>query len=698
MHDIQRNPTKKIKLDLNSCKFSEEIEVLKILKNSNLELEDLELIDKCMKTHIFMRNLESIARKEVIKQMSYCFVPKDSIIFYQGSKGNFFYIIKIGKVNLYINDEKKKTLMQGESFGELALLHESKRSGTIKSTEDTYLWCLDRKKFKQVSDYINNKNFEENRKFVQSIPLIKNMDSVNITRLASNLIKVIYDPNNFIVKEGEPADCIYIIKEGSVECTKGNKFIRCLSKGDFFGINSVLTETPRSLNVIAKTVCVIYSISVGILTLILGPNFKDILFLNFIKIAIKNSKSFGKINISLIEQTYSCFKVKRFFKGNIVLPKGTLMNKKIIIIIEGNLSKCEVPNNNNNSSLNLSCSFNISSDLNKYSGRGKILFDDDFTFEKNDINNKLNFDLIADPDCFLLEADLEDFTKLIGGTIFDVTEKSCLIDALQKIPLFKNFNEKQIYSIADAVKLKEFNINKKIIEEKEIGSKFYIVKSGKVDVFARGKYVRTLNENEYFGEKSLFIKEPRSATVIAADNKVILYEFDEDIFINLPENIREYIAKRIPLQDETIQLNQLDYIQTLGKGNFGSVHLVSCKKNNCLYALKAISKAQIDQDQIHPNLEMERRILLKIDHPFIMKMVKSLKDEHDVYFLTEYIRGKEMWDVLRDIGLLNKEQSLFYACSLMIAVDYLHKRKFIYRDIKPENIILTESVFINLYY
>ena len=152
------------------------------------------------------------------------------------------------------------------------------------------------------------------------------------------------------------------------------------------------------------------------------------------------------------------------------------------------------------------------------------------------------------------------------------------------------------------------------------------------------------------------------------------------------------ILKRIALQDNTVELSDLDYISTLGKGNFGNVYLVKCRKNECYYALKSISKTQIDQEQLHCNLDMERKILLQIDHPFIMKLVKSLKDDDNIYFLTEYIRGKELWDVIRDIGLLNKSQSLFYGCSMMMAVDYLHKRKFIYRDIKPENIIVTEQV------
>ena len=172
----------------------------------------------------------------------------------------------------------------------------------------------------------------------------------------------------------------------------------------------------------------------------------------------------------------------------------------------------------------------------------------------------------------------------------------------------------------------------------------------------KNNYIRSLNDYEFFGERSLFIKEPRSATAIAAE-KVSLYVLSKDIFKNLEDNLKDYILKRIALQDNTVELSDLDYISTLGKGNFGNVYLVKCRKNECYYALKSISKTQIDQEQLHCNLDMERKILLQIDHPFIMKLVKSLKDDDNIYFLTEYIRGKELWDVIRDIGLLNKSQS-----------------------------------------
>jgi cGMP-dependent protein kinase len=62
----------------------------------------------------------------------------------------------------------------------------------------------------------------------------------------------------------------------------------------------------------------------------------------------------------------------------------------------------------------------------------------------------------------------------------------------------------------------------------------------------------------------------------------------------------------------------------------------------------------------------------------------------------DYLKGKELFDVIRDIGILNKNEAQFYIGSIMLAVQYLHERKFLFRDIKPENIMVLENGYIKL--
>lgn len=81
-----------------------------------------------------------------------------------------------------------------------------------------------------------------------------------------------------------------------------------------------------------------------------------------------------------------------------------------------------------------------------------------------------------------------------------------------------------------------------------------------------------------------------------------------------------------------------------------------------------------------------------MDFPFVMKFYRSFKDNSNIYFLEEYVKGIELFDAIRDIGLLKTYDSQFYTGSLILALEYLHSLSVIYRDIKPENIMVDEKV------
>lgn len=269
--------------------------------------------------------------------MSLCSVMQDDVIFSQGSIGNYFYIIKKGQIQLIINNNPVKFLEQGESFGELALLHGTPRSGTVIATSDCLLWVLERKNFKKIVDHINHINFEENKKFIQSISILSNIENDQKSILCSNLIKELYEPGAQIVKEGEVANCLYIIKDGEVECMSNKKVIRTLKKGEHFGERSILLDSTRTMDVNAKTKCVCYSISIETLKTMVGEKYREVLYLNFIKSAFSNSKNLRKFNLKLVETAYECFGAANYSKNDVVIPQGYMVSSKLVIVIEGNL-------------------------------------------------------------------------------------------------------------------------------------------------------------------------------------------------------------------------------------------------------------------------------------------------------------------------------------------------------------------------
>lgn len=335
-----RTSSKKVKV-LKENFPSLEYEVMKIVKKNNKELEDAKLIENCIAKHFFMRVLERQARVEIIREMTLCFVPAESMIFTQGEPGNFFYILKEGKVDVLVDGNVVKSLRSGENFGELALLHGAARSASVKAISDCYLWVLERKNFRKIIDHINQINFEENKKFIQSIPILANLEIDQKALLCSNLIKEVFEEGSIIVKEGELASCIYIVKEGEVDCISKGKVVRTLHKGDHFGERAILIDCTRTLDVVAKTKCVCYAVSVDTLRSMVGEQFRSALYLNFIKSSFSTSKFFQKFNLKLLDKIFEHFKAVNLASNQVAYPEGHLIFSKFVVIIDGSLIKVD---------------------------------------------------------------------------------------------------------------------------------------------------------------------------------------------------------------------------------------------------------------------------------------------------------------------------------------------------------------------
>uniref|UniRef100_A0A8C5Y2R2 cGMP-dependent protein kinase n=1 Tax=Microcebus murinus TaxID=30608 RepID=A0A8C5Y2R2_MICMU len=141
----------------------------------------------------------------------------------------------------------------------------------------------------------------------------------------------------------------------------------------------------------------------------------------------------------------------------------------------------------------------------------------------------------------------------------------------------------------------------------------------------------------------------------------------------------------------------LRLITTLGVvGLFPRLAQVKVKNENVAFAMKCIRKKHIVDTKQQEHVYSEKKILEELCSPFIVKLYRTFKDNKYVYMLLEACLGGELWSILRDRGSFDEPTSKFCVACVTEAFDYLHRLGIIYRDLKPENLILDAEGYLKL--
>jgi len=137
-----------------------------------------------------------------------------------------------------------------------------------------------------------------------------------------------------------------------------------------------------------------------------------------------------------------------------------------------------------------------------------------------------------------------------------------------------------------------------------------------------------------------------------------------------------------------VELRHFNLLRCVGKGAFGKVRIVEHRESKKLYALKYINKVQCIKIRAVQNIIRERYILEEIEHPFIVNLRYAFQDDENMFMVIDLMMGGDLRYHLYRLGGFSEEMIRFFASEISCALNYLHQKNILHRDLKPDNILL----------
>jgi serine/threonine protein kinase len=186
------------------------------------------------------------------------------------------------------------------------------------------------------------------------------------------------------------------------------------------------------------------------------------------------------------------------------------------------------------------------------------------------------------------------------------------------------------------------------------------------------------------------------ASVAAAKTKREKEIQEQNQKYSSPTNRRSLSSDNKNGSTTKIKLDAFELTQVIGKGSFGKVVLVRKKDTGKLYAMKILNKQNIIKRKQVDHTKTERAVLSFTRHPFIVSLHWAFQSKKKLYFVLDYCSGGELFFHLGQAGEFRESVTCFYTAELVLALAHLHSRGVVYRDLKPENVLLDGDGHVKL--
>ncbi|CAK8995655.1 unnamed protein product [Durusdinium trenchii] len=589
-----------------------------------------------------------------------------------------------------------------------------KRRKTARGStaEGTKIESLAQEKKRMIE---KNIALQEDVIFISQVNLFKRVPKEMHPLLVTSLTSTQFKSGQSVVKQGDQGTELFIIRSGEVTVLvskdgKAPKRVASLKAGDYFGERAVMFDEPRGATVVAATAATAFSMT--------KEKFTELNLEDYVKFAQRRTSGPAAIEAKLPSEKTEA---DRQMLMEALRKNPNLRQRSEIVEMHGE-ALIDLMWKQSVEARQVMISQGNMADY------FYIIQDGKFAVQSDSITKAA----LKPGDCFgelpLLQLRPHEHSVLalersnvwvidrwqFKNILFKVPEHKLMeyIAYLDRVSLLDALSLEEKTSTAQALTHMHFKMGDVIIQQGETGDSFYILFDGEVQVVINGNTVATLQASiqeltaHHFGEKALMSSQPRAATIRVSSTEAQVLALDRIAFNTLLGSLEEIIRaqedgkSRQTKAVKGIAIKPFQKIfrkDLVGVGAFGAVELVAHRHGEETFAMKSMSKGLLLKAGQRTIAFNEKLILQYLLSPFIIQLFEAYRDEQTLYLLFEAVLGGDLHGLYSRKKLYgNDKHAAFYTASVSLALQYLHKRSIVYRDLHPENILVTNDGNIKL--
>jgi len=573
-------------------------------------------------------------------------------------------------------------------------------------------------------------NDEERLSFLSKVELFKRLPRDELPALAKSAVEVSFTKDKAIITQGDEGHEFFVIKKGSAGVDVNGQRVATLKAGDYFGENALLRDEPRTATISAATDVKALKItreafvSLGLHTKlefgkrgavgggavanaeIKPPSSKTEAEKTLIAKALKDNANLNTIATLDDERVKAIVEVmwkEEVPNGKAIIQQGDLQADYFYVVQSGSfqVSKTEAA---------------ASAEKVASAALGTIEAGSSFGELALLYFAPRAATITATADAVVWVTARQQFKELLMKA--NENEMKENLKHVSRCDCFAPLKESEKKDLAAAMHEMTFSKDELVFEQGERGTQFFLLVEGEVSVVKDGKEVSkikaTPEKATYFGERALQQDEPRAATikVISATAKALWVDKESfEILIGSLEDLMKRgkdgtatvkKATVAPTAGDAkrfgnIKLKDLKKLGLLGCGGFGAVEMVEDLKSGETYALKNLSKGYVVKSGMQSSVISEKNVQLMCDSPFVVKLYETFNSDQHLHLLLELALGGELYATYNKKNLWGQEKcAKFYVAGTVYAFEHLHGKKIIFRDLKPENLLLNDKGHVKL--